>query len=188
MRLPCWLLFLFALPGMALAGGFKHVDHKHWTNKYDQHFRKNSKHYFGPTVNWRWFKAQGIAESGLDPHARSKAGAVGIMQIMPSTFKEIRKKNPTVMNLEDPKWNIAAGIFYDRYLYDKWEFLDTDERQRLFFAFGSYNAGFRRVRQAYNKSVKKHKTVREWSQVAPFVPKASSYYVRRIRKLMQAIL
>lgn len=110
------------------------------------------------------------------------------MQIMPSTFKEIREKNPTVMNLEDPKWNIAAGIFYDRYLYDKWEFLDTDERQRLFFAFGSYNAGFRRVRQAYNKSVKKHKMVREWSQVAPFVPKASSYYVRRIRKLMQAIL
>ncbi|WP_419605559.1 transglycosylase SLT domain-containing protein, partial [Thiolapillus sp.] len=65
------------------------------------------------------------------------------MQIMPSTFKEIREKNPTVMNLEDPKWNIAAGIFYDRYLYDKWEFLDTDERQRLFFAFGSYQACLR---------------------------------------------
>ena len=110
------------------------------------------------------------------------------MQIMPSTFKEIRKKNPALLNLEDPKWNIAAGIFYDRYLYDKWAFLDTDDRQRLFFAFGSYNAGFRRLRQAYNKSAKKHGVIKAWSQVAPFVPGASRAYVKRIQELMQAIL
>lgn len=176
------------LPGIVLAGGFKHVDHKHWTDKYDHHFRKHSKHYFGPALNWRWFKAQGIAESGLNPKARSKAGAVGIMQILPSTFKDIRKQNPALVNLEDPKWNIAAGIYYDRYLYDKWGFLDTDSRQQLFFAFGSYNAGFRRVRQAYNKSVKKYGEVKLWPQVEAFVPGASRYYVKRIRKLMQAIL
>lgn len=188
MRLSRWSLLWLALPAIALAGDFKHVDHKHWTDKYDHHFRKNSKHYFGPAVNWRWFKAQGIAESGLNPKARSKAGAVGIMQILPSTFKDIRRKNPTLANLEDPKWNIAAGIFYDRYLYDKWEFLGAEFQERLFFTFASYNAGFRRVRIAYNKSRKKHDTVVRWTQVEPHVPKASSYYVKRIRKLMQAIL
>lgn len=165
-----------------------HVDHRHWTDKFDHHFRKHSKHYFGPTVNWRWFKAQGIAESGLDPKARSQAGAVGIMQILPSTFKDIRKKKPTLMNLEDPKWNIAAGIYYTRYLYDKWGFLDAPGQQRLFFAFGSYNAGFRRVRKAYNSGREKLGEVNNWEQMQSNVPGATSYYVKRIRKLMQATL
>jgi membrane-bound lytic murein transglycosylase F len=188
MRLLGWSLFVLALPVIAFAGGFKHVDHKHWTDKYDHHFRKQSKHYFGPLVDWRWLKAQGIAESGLNPEARSKVGAVGIMQIMPATFKEIRKKNPSLLSLEDPKWNIAAGIYYDRYLFDKWDFLSADTQQRLFFAFASYNAGFRRIRKAYNKSLKQLKAADNWEQVAPHAPGATRYYVKRIHKLMQAIL
>ncbi len=188
MRLLGWSLFVLALPAMALAGGFKNVDHKHWTDKYDHHFRKHSKHYFGPAVDWRWFKAQGIAESGLDPDAKSKVGAVGIMQIMPATFEDIRKKNPSLASLEEPKWNIAAGIYYDRYLFDKWDFLSVDTQQRLFFSFASYNAGFRRIRKAYNKNVEKLKSINSWEQVAASAPGATRYYVKRIHKLMQAIL
>ena len=52
---------------------------------YDRLFRKYTKHYFGPHFDWRWFKAQGIAESGLRPNAHSSAGAKGIMQILPAT-------------------------------------------------------------------------------------------------------
>ncbi len=182
-----WAWLLLALPALAWASGFKHVDHESWVDKYDRYFRKNSKHYFGPGMDWRWFKAQAIAESGLDPDARSRAGAVGIMQIMPTTFEYIRKKDASFKRLEDPKWNIAAGIFYDRYLYDKWDFLDTDSLQRLFFAFGSYNAGFRRVRQAYNKSRQRQAVVSKWEQVRDFVPGATRHYVKRIRKLMRAI-
>jgi membrane-bound lytic murein transglycosylase F len=188
MRLPFWPWFVLVIPALAWAGEFKHVDHKHWTDRYDHYFRKNSKHYFGPLVDWRWFKAQGIAESGLNPKARSKVGAAGIMQIMPKTFEYIRKKNSSLKSLDDPKWNIAAGIYYDRYLYDKWTFLKADNQERLFFAFGSYNAGFRRVRQAYNRSVEKNKMVRNWEQVEGFVPGATRHYVKRIRKLMRAIL
>ncbi len=188
MRLPSWTWFLLAVPAMVWAGDFKHVDHSHWVDKYDRYFRKNSKHYFGPLVDWRWFKAQAIAESGLNPEARSKVGAVGIMQIMPATFDYIRKKNGSFKSLEDPKWNIAAGIYYDRYLFDKWDFLATDTQQRLFFAFGSYNAGFRRIRQAYNKAIERQPGINEWRQVEIFVPGATRHYVKRIRKLMQAIL
>ncbi|BAO45658.1 transglycosylase SLT domain-containing protein [Thiolapillus brandeum] len=189
MRWPSWPWLVLVLPALAWAGeGFKHVDHKHWTDKYDPYFRKNSKHYFGPLVDWRWFKAQGIAESGLNPKARSRVGAVGVMQIMPKTFEYIRKKNASLKSLEAPKWNIAAGIYYDRYLYEKWDFLDASAQQRLLFAFGSYNAGFRRVRQAYNKSLKQHEVVNEWEMVEGFVPGATRHYVKRIRKLMSAIL
>ncbi len=110
------------------------------------------------------------------------------MQILPSTFRDIRKKNPALASLEDPKWNIAAGIYYDRYLYDKWEFLNVATEQRLFFAFGSYNAGFRRVRKAYNAGRKKLGAINAWEQMEPWVPGATRHYVKRIRKLMQAIL
>ncbi len=186
--LPLSGLWLLALPALVLAAAFKGVDHDHWTDEYDRHFRKHAKHYFGPAFDWRWFKAQGIAESGLNPRARSRSGAVGIMQILPSTFEYIRKKNPALVDLHDPGWNIAAGIFYDRYLYDKWEDELEPGLERLFFAFGAYNAGHLRVRRAYNKAVKKLGRVERWDQVDDYVPGQTRHYVRRIRRLMSEAL
>ena len=52
-------------------------------------FQKYAKRYFGPAFDWGFFKAQGMSESGLDTAARSRAGARGIMQLMPSTFQAI---------------------------------------------------------------------------------------------------
>jgi soluble lytic murein transglycosylase-like protein len=181
--LPWWPMWLTLLPSLALAAVLKHVDHRHWTDEYDRHFRKYSKHYFGAGFDWRWFKAQAIAESGLQPKARSSVGAKGLMQIMPATYEEIREANPHFRTIDDPKWNIAAGIYYDRQLYRRWsEYIDGDER--LSFAFGSYNAGFGNVRKAYRKAREKEKEVNSWSQVATFAPGQTRHYVRRINKLM----
>lgn len=178
------LFLLLLVPAMVMAGSYKHVKHKHWTDKYDRHFRKYSKHYFGPQKDWRWFKAQAIAESGLNPKARSKAGALGIMQIMPSTMAEIRQKNPQILSSEDPKWNIAAGIYYDRQLYKKWQKTKLPARERMDFSFASYNAGHRRARKAYNQAESKLGSVNAWNQVAPYTPKATRAYVDRINRLM----
>lgn len=38
---------------------------------------------------------------------------------MPKTFDEIKKKNPSFVDVNEPRWNIAAGIYYDRQLYQK---------------------------------------------------------------------
>lgn len=178
-----WPLLLL-VPAVVMAGVHKHVEHKHWTDKYDHHFRKYSKHYFGPQKDWRWFKAQAIAESGLNPKARSRVGAVGLMQIMPATMTEIRNKNPKILGSDDPKWNIAAGIYYDRQLYKKWQKAKVPARERMDFSFASYNAGHRRTRQAYNKAETKLGSVAAWDQVAPYTPKATRAYVSRINKLM----
>ena len=60
--------------------------------KFDPYFRKYTKRFFGPGFDWRHFKAQAVAESRLRADAMSRVGAVGVMQIMPRTFKEILKK------------------------------------------------------------------------------------------------
>ena len=183
-----WTLLL--LPVLAWAGGTsgdRHVKHKQWTNQFDRLFRKYTKHYFGPHIDWHWFKAQGIAESGLNPKARSPAGAVGIMQIMPSTYREIRRKNPILKNIAEPRWNIAAAIFYDRQLYRKWRSKDDlNTGDRLQFTFGSYNAGYGRLLRAYSRARKKVGKVRHWKHVAPFVPAETRAYVARITHLVEA--
>ena len=150
-----------------------------WTDKYDRHFKKYSKRYFGPLFDWHWFKAQAIAESGLSHDARSHVGAQGLMQIMPSTFDEINKKNPHFSKLNAEKWNIAAGIYYDRTLYRK--FNKTAAQDKLYMTFASYNAGYGRILNASKRVGNEEKA---WDEIKVFLPKETRGYVIRIRKLM----
>ena len=152
----------------------------HWISDHDPHFRKYSKRYFGPHFDWRWFKAQAIAESRLRPEALSDVGARGVMQLMPATFEEIRRENPQFVDLDEPRWNIAAGIFYDRMLCRRWRGLA--ELDRLYLAFASYNAGYARVRAAYRRA---EEPVRSWEEVEPFTPGQTRHYVRTIQALME---
>jgi len=108
--------------------------------RYDDLFRKYSKRFFGVGYDWRYFKAQGMAESNLDSAARSYVGARGVMQLMPSTFAEIQSRRTEFESIDHVEWNIAAGILHDRYLWQRWKELGMDEERRRFM-FGSYNAG-----------------------------------------------
>jgi soluble lytic murein transglycosylase-like protein len=179
------LLTCLLLPVTTMAAGKKdwhRVDA--WPDEYDGHFRKYTKRYFGPYFDWRWFKAQAIAESGLDPDARSQAGALGLMQIMPATYEEITRDNPHFVTLDDPRWNVAAGIYYNRVLYRKWQ-TPPPGTERLYFAFGSYNAGYGRLRKATQLA---GESAERWSEVAPYVPSQTRHYVERIRTLMNPVL
>jgi len=187
-RSTIWLI-LFVFPLVGIAEQHKHVKHKHWTNKYDRHFKKNTKHYFGPNVDWHLFKAQGIAESGLNPNAKSKVGALGIMQIMPATYEEITKKKPGFGKISEPRWNIAAAIYYNKQLYKRWKKKEVPVEDRMNFTFASYNAGFNRVLKARKKLRAKNKEhpeiINDWKKVSPFTPSQTRHYIRRIDHLMQ---
>ncbi|MFV2005745.1 MAG: transglycosylase SLT domain-containing protein [Gammaproteobacteria bacterium] len=188
------LVAVLVLPGLALATASKprhDLKSKAWTKKYDKHFRKYTKRYFGPNVDWRWFKSQGIAESGLRNTARSSAGAVGIMQILPSTYKDIHKKSPYLSSgmLSDPRWNIASGIFYDRILFKRWkktlQFSTTEND--LYMTFASYNAGHGRISRVLKKVKKQpgsYDTYDSWGAIKPHVPSQTRHYVKRIKFLM----
>ena len=87
--------------------------------------------------------AQGYQESTLDPSVRSQAGAVGVMQVLPSTAAG----SPVfIPNVEETEANIHAGIKYMRYIVDDY-FNDPaiDPVNRMLFAFASYNAGPNRI-------------------------------------------
>jgi membrane-bound lytic murein transglycosylase MltF len=83
--------------------------------------------------------AQGYQESQLDHSARSKAGAIGIMQVMPLTAKD---PNVDIANIAVLENNIHAAAKYMRYVMDTF-FPDAkmDPFNRTMFAFASYNAG-----------------------------------------------
>jgi len=144
------------------------------TDRYDDLFRSYSKKFFGPAFDWRIFKAQAMAESGLDPNAKSWVGARGLMQLMPATYGEVQSKNPDLGDISDPKWNIAAGIYYDRQLWRQWTGVADDITHRRSFMFGSYNAGRGTLLRAQRVAEDKALDHTQWSSievVAPEVPR-----------------
>jgi membrane-bound lytic murein transglycosylase MltF len=81
--------------------------------------------------------AQGYQESQLDNQRRSKAGAVGVMQVLPATGKEMQ-----VGDIRQLDPNIHAGTKYLRFMVDRY-FQDAPMApvDKMLFAFASYNAG-----------------------------------------------
>jgi hypothetical protein len=67
-----------------------------------------------------WVRAVLQAESAGDPHAVSGAGAMGLMQLMPGTWKEVRRTLNLGANPFDPHDNIVAGAAYLRWLHDRY--------------------------------------------------------------------
>ena len=66
--------------------------------------------------DWLMLAAQGYQESRLDQSVRSSAGAIGVMQLLPSTAADPNVAIPTIEVLED---NIHAGAKYMRFLRDR---------------------------------------------------------------------
>ena len=156
-------------------------------DRYDATFRKYSKRYFGVGYDWRIFKAQAMAESEMNPNARSWVGARGLMQLMPSTYKDIQSRSPTFGSIDDPEWNIAAGIMHDRGLWRRWE-RDSIEVDRREFMFASYNAGEGTIMNAQRACVARSLDQRAWSSVETVAPQVPRWryretlgYVRKIR-------
>ncbi|RUX27821.1 lytic transglycosylase domain-containing protein [Mesorhizobium sp. M2A.F.Ca.ET.042.01.1.1] len=77
-----------------------------------------ASHRFG--VPQRWIRAVMYLESARDPRAVSRKGAVGLMQIMPATWAELRLRHQLGRDPYDPRDNILAGTAYLRELVDRY--------------------------------------------------------------------
>jgi membrane-bound lytic murein transglycosylase MltF len=96
--------------------------------------------------------AQAYQESRIDQTLRSPAGAVGVMQIKPTTAADPSVGIPDVRTLDQ---NVRAGVKYLRYVTDRY-FSDAqfDDLNRHVFAFAAYNAGPARIQKLRTQAVR----------------------------------
>jgi len=127
--------------------------------------------------------AQGYQESRLDQNAKSQVGAVGVMQVMPATGKEL-----SVGDIHQLEANIHAGTKYMDQLMTKY-FQDAkfDEVNRPLFAFAAYNAGPGRIQQMRKEAGKRGLDPDKWFNnvevvTAEKVGIETTTYVRNIYK------
>lgn len=134
-------------------------------SEYDDLVKNYSKNL---TWDWRLVKALIYQESKFNKGNKSWAGASGLMQLMPTTAKELG-----VTNVNDPNQNIKAGMAYLKTMYDYWEDI-PDTIQRIKFAMASYNSGYSHVKDAQKLAKKYEKDTLNWDNgVDEFILKLS---------------
>ena len=111
-------------------------------------FKKYGKQY---DVDYLLMVAQGYQESTLDQNVKSPVGAIGVMQIMPPTGKELKVGDITKI---EP--NIHAGVKYMRFMEDQY-FKDEpmDNLNKMLMTFAAYNCGPGRLRQLRRETEKR---------------------------------
>jgi membrane-bound lytic murein transglycosylase MltF len=125
-------------------------------------FKKYGDQY---DVDWLLMAAQGYQESQLNQNARSHVGAIGVMQIMPATGKDlgvgdIRKVEP----------NIQGGIKYMRWMIDNYYGKEPMTKlDKALFAFASYNAGAGRIAQLRREAARRGLDPNVWFHNVEYV-------------------
>ena len=95
--------------------------------------------------------AQGYQESTLDQSVKSRVGAIGVMQVMPATGKELK-----VGDITEVDANIHAGVKYMRFMMDRYYANEPmDKLNKALMTFASYNAGPGRIRQLRRETEKR---------------------------------
>jgi membrane-bound lytic murein transglycosylase MltF len=103
-------------------------------------FKKYGEKY---DLDYLLMAAQGYQESTLDHSVRSPVGAIGVMQVMPPTGKELN-----VGDITEVEPNVHAGVKYMRFMMNQY-FKDEpmDDLNKALMTFAAYNAGPGRLRQ-----------------------------------------
>jgi len=130
--------------------------------------------------------AQGYQESRLDNSVRSGAGAVGIMQLLPSTAQS----DPIQINgiESDPEQNIHAGAKYMRHLLDTYlSDPNLDSTNKLLLGLAAYNAGPGNLRKLRNQAVEMRLDPNIWFNnveyaAAEIIGRETVQYVNNIYK------
>ena len=118
-------------------------------------FKKYGAQY---KVDYLLMAAQGYQESTLDHSVRSPVGAIGVMQVMPPTGKELK-----VGDITEIEPNIHAGVKYMRFMMDEY-FKDEpmDDLNKGLMTFAAYNCGPGRLRQLRRETEKRGLNPNVW--------------------------
>ena len=129
--------------------------------------------------------AQGFQESRLDQSVRSPVGAIGVMQLLPSTAED---KNVAIPNIDELEPNIEAGAKYMAFLKERYfSGPELDELNGSLLALASYNAGPGRIRRLRREAAERGYDPNLWFDnveviVAEQVGRETVQYVSNIFK------
>lgn len=136
--------------------------------KYDAVIKKECENN---GIDFSFVKAIICVESSFKEDSVSRVGAIGLMQVMPSTAQFVAEKNNLPINdLYNAEYNVKVGVLYLRYLFDKFE----DER----IVLCAYNAGEGNVVKWLKD--KRYSTDGKILEVIPFGE--TEIYVNRVMK------
>lgn len=113
-----------------------------------------------PGWDWRLLAAQAYQESRFDVRARSWAGAVGVMQIMPRTARELR------IDARDPAQSIEGAARYLWKLDEQLKDALPREEERIKFILAAYNVGLGHVADAQRLAKKYGDDPGKWEDVS----------------------
>ena len=109
-------------------------------------------------VNYLLMAAQGYQESQLDQSRKSRVGAIGVMQVMPATGRDL-----AVGDITKTEPNIHAGVKYFRFMMDEFYKNDPmDDLNKGLMTLASYNAGPGRIRQLRRETAQRGLDPNKW--------------------------
>ena len=109
-------------------------------------------------VDYLLMAAQGYQESQLDQSRKSRVGAIGVMQVMPATGKDL-----AVGDIAQTEPNIHAGVKYFRFMMDEFYRNEPmDEINKGLMTLASYNAGPGRIRQLRRETAQRGLDPHKW--------------------------
>jgi membrane-bound lytic murein transglycosylase MltF len=125
-------------------------------------FRKYAGKY---EIDYLLMMAQGYQESRLQQDAKSSVGAVGVMQVMPETGKQM-----AVGDISQLEPNIHAGVKYLKFVEDTYlSDAPMDPVVKALFAFASYNAGPNRIQELRREAAKRGLDPNRWFRNVEYV-------------------
>lgn len=146
---------------------FDYVDlmrfHKRIQTRLPRYQALFEKHAASHGFDWRLIAAQSYQESHLNPWARSRANARGLMQLMGRTARSLG-----VSNIHDPSQNIEAGMRYLKKLHALFD--QAEEPHRSYIALGAYNVGQGHMLDARNLARRMNLDPDRWYNLEKTLP------------------
>ncbi len=144
-----WIPLLLLFGGLFLIAAAAYAAVPREALRYRNDLIRNARAVWGLSAPVATFAGQIHQESGFRSDARSRVGAGGLAQFMPSTAKWISGAYRDELGANDPfnpSWALRALVRYDRFLYDRVRAADSS-CDRMLFALSGYNGGAGRVNQ-----------------------------------------
>lgn len=116
-------------------------------------------------LDWRLVAAVIYHESGFDNDVRSRRGATGLMQMMPSTAEWLGAGD-----ISDPIEGVRIGTIYLKRIHNAYRNHTDDPVERMKFALAAYNAGVGRIQDCIKFAAIRGVDSSSWDNIVALIP------------------